>query len=87
MIQPGFKLETKHENMGSIYSSKLAIKTLAGWGGKNLDILFSCNTLTGFSDRNSDPKLCAVSIANNCNCNYLGKLKFKSIVSIGNGLL
>ena len=37
-----------------------------GWvGGKNLDILFSCNTRTGFSDRNSGPKLCAVSIANN----------------------
>ena len=31
-------------------SSKLAIKTLAGWGKKNLDILFSCNTRTGFSD-------------------------------------
>ena len=69
MIQPGFKLLPKLENMGSIYPvcllSKLAIKTLAGWGGKNLDILFSCNTCTGFSDRNSDPKLCAVSIANN----------------------
>ena len=37
-----------------------------GWvGGKKiLDILFSCNTRTGFSDRNSGPKLCAVSIAN-----------------------
>ena len=36
MIQPGFKLLAKHENMGCIYpvclSSKLAIKTLAGWG-------------------------------------------------------
>ena len=74
MIQPGFKLLLKDENMGSIYpvclSLKLAIKTLAGWGEKNLDILFSCNTCTGFSDRNSDPKLCAVSIANN------GSLKF-----------
>ena len=59
----------KHKNMGSIYpvclSSKLAIKALAGWGKKKLDILFSCNTCTGFSDRNSEPKLCAVSIANN----------------------
>ena len=45
-------------------SSKLAIKTLAGWGKKILDILFSCNTRTGFSDRNSGPKFCAVSIAN-----------------------
>ena len=36
-----------------------------GWvGGKILDILLSCNTRTGFSDRNSGPKLCAVSIAN-----------------------
>ena len=72
MIPPGFKLLPKQENMESIYpvclSSKLAIKTLAGWGGgdgNNLDILFSCNTRTGFSDRNSDLKLCAVSIANN----------------------
>ena len=46
-------------------SSNMAIKTLAGWGEKKLDILFSCNTRTGFSDRNSGPKLCAVSIANN----------------------
>ena len=37
-----------------------------GWvGKKKLDILFSCNTRTGFSDRNSEPKLCAISIANN----------------------
>ena len=38
-----------------------------GWVGKkkNLDILFSCNTRTGFSDRNSGQKLCAVSIAIN----------------------
>ena len=36
-----------------------------GWvGEKILDILFSCNTRTGFSDPNSGPKLCAVSIAN-----------------------
>ena len=35
-----------------------------GWvGEKILDILL-CNTRTGFSDRNSGPKLCAVSIAN-----------------------
>ena len=70
MITPGFKFLPKHENMESILypvclSSNMAIKTLAGWGGKNLDILFSCNTRTGFSDRNSGPKLCAVSIANN----------------------
>ena len=69
MIQPGFKLLPKHENVGSIYlvclSLKLVIKTLAEWGKKKLDILFSCNMRTGFSDRNSDPKLCAVSIANN----------------------
>ena len=69
MIPPVFKFLPKHENMDSIYpvclSSKLAIQTLAGWGKKNLDILFSCNTRTGFSDRNSGPKLCAVSIANN----------------------
>ena len=68
MIPPVFKSLTKHENMESIYpvcvSSKLAIKTLAGWEKKILDILFSCNTRTGFSDRNSGPKLCAVSIAN-----------------------
>ena len=36
-----------------------------GGGGGNLDILFSCNMHTDFSDRNSDPRLCAVSIANN----------------------
>ena len=38
-----------------------------GWVGKKktLDILFSCNTRTGFSDRKFSPKLCAVSIANN----------------------
>ena len=69
MIQPGFKLLQKHENMGSMYpvclSSKLAIKTLAEWVGKNMDILFSCNTCTGFSHQNSDPKLCTASIANN----------------------
>ena len=37
-----------------------------GWVGekKIVDILFSCNTRTDFSDRNSGPKLCAVSIAN-----------------------
>ena len=68
MIPPVFKFLPKHENMESIYpvslSSKLAIKTLAGWGKKILDILFSCNTRTVFSDRNSGPKLCAVSIAN-----------------------
>ena len=69
MVPPVFKFLPKHENMESIYpvclSSKLAIKTLAGWGKKNLDILFSCNTGTGFSDRNSGQKLCAESIANN----------------------
>ena len=69
MIPPVFKSLPKHENMESIYpvclSSKLAIKMLAGWGEKNLDILFSYNTRTGFSDRNSGQKLCAVSIANN----------------------
>ena len=68
MIPPVFKFLPKHENMESIYpvclSSKLAIKMLAGWGKKIMDILFSCNTRTGFSDRNSGPKLCAVSIAN-----------------------
>ena len=68
MIPPVFKFLPKHENMESIYpvclSSKLAIKTLAGWGKKILDILFSCNMRTGFSDRNSGPKLCVVSIAN-----------------------
>ena len=71
MIPPVFKFLPKHENMESIYpvclSSKLAIKTLAGLGEKILDILFSCNTRTGFSDRNSGPKLCAVSIANDGN--------------------
>ena len=70
MIPPGFKFLPKHENMESILypvclSSNMAIKMLAGWGEKNLDILFSCNTRTGFSDRNSGPELCAVSIANN----------------------
>ena len=69
MIPPVFKFLPKQENMESIYlvclSSKLAIKTLAGWGKKNLDILFSCNMRTGFSDRNSGKKLCAVSIAIN----------------------
>ena len=52
-----------------------------GWvGEKILDILFSCNTRTGFSDRNSGPKLCAVSIANDgilfmiiyTTCTYFG---------------
>ena len=49
---PGmFIVETGNQNVGWV-------------GEKNLDILFSCNTRTGFSDRNSDPKLCAVSMAN-----------------------
>ena len=80
MIPPVFKLLPKHENMESIYpvclSLKLAIKTLAGWGEKKLDILFSCNMRTGFSDRNCGPKLCVVSIANNGNCFFEPKVKW-----------
>ena len=42
MIPPGFKFLPKHENMESILypvclSSNKAIKTLAGWGEKNLE--------------------------------------------------
>ena len=90
MIPPGFKFLPKHENMESILypvylSSNMAIKTLAGWGEKNLDILLSCNTRTGFSDRNSGPKLCAVSIANNGNQVFQRKNLVIKIMNVGGG--
>ena len=50
---PGmFIVETGNQNVGWV-------------GKKTLDILFLCSTRTGFSDRNSGPKMCAVSIAIN----------------------
>ena len=56
-------------------------KRWLGGGKKILDILFSCNTRTGFSDRNSGPKLCAVSIVND------GKLISKRILIFGKKMI
>ena len=59
-----------------------------GWvGEKILDILFSCNTRTGFSDRNSGPKLCAVSIANDGTPLLCGRFYIYSGTSIGSDII
>ena len=44
------------------------------------EVVFSCNMHTGFSDRNSDPKLCVVSIANNGKGVTVGRDMAKSLL-------
>ena len=63
---PSFYRSTKTWNLYTryVYRRNWQSKCWLG-GGKKLDILFSCTTRTGFSDGNSGPKMCAVSIANN----------------------